>query len=188
MSGILARAAWLCGLVLVAGCPTLHRPYPVETVGMGELDWAPIHVAGYTRGKMIMYDPARIDCSVGYNRFDSELQQAITVYFYPRSGDEAAQFAAEKDRVLEVHRGGKHVSDKRVDLVKDGQTYSALVATFEYEDTLNDARQLVSSQLVLIPLTTRLVKVRSTAPLAQAALAESGMLTLLDGVKWANLE
>jgi len=161
---------------------------PIEAVGMGELASYPIHVAGYTRGKMLMYDAVRIDCSIAYERSDSDLQQAITLYLYPRSTDETAQFAAEKELVLGVHPAGKHVSDERMELLKDGQAYPAHVATFEFEDTMNGRMQALSSQLVLITLPTRWVKVRSTAPLAQSEIAERGMLDLLDKLQWAILK
>ena len=64
-------------------------------------------------------------------------------------------------------------------------TYQARVATFTFEADFAYRRQTAFSELVLVELPTRYFKARNTAPAAQAAVAESSVLALLEKVNWA---
>ncbi len=64
--------------------------------------------------------------------------------------------------------------------------YATRVATFRYDEVFAGREQTVFSELLLIELPRRrLLKVRSTAPLAQAAVAEGSLLDLMERLDWA---
>lgn len=190
VSSGLARLGACCSLLLLAGCPSLDRApeptFPREMADVGESPLFPKQAADYTRGKMLMYEPTVVNLSIAYDRFDSELQNAVTLYFYPRRQECLAEFESAKRGLTRAHPGASLVSEKSVELEKGGKTHRGLMATFEYQDVLAFVRQTVSSQLLVVELPRRFFKVRSTAPQRQGALAEAEMLELLEQVAWDN--
>ena len=160
--------------------------YPAEISGIGDTPNFPLEVAGYRRGNMLMYAPGMTDISFEYSRFDSALQNSVTVYFYPRVKPLIDEFAGVKQAVLQTHPGGTISSEKNVDLVKDGKTYHGMMASFRFRDVFSGTAQNLSSQVTVVEQASRFVKVRSTSPVAHSASAESGVSHLLDGVAWGE--
>lgn len=176
---------------LVAGCPAFLASYtqssfPAEVRDLPDLDRFPVEVAGYRRGEIIAYAPGLSSFSVAYNRYDDQLQNAVTLYFGPRLKDTAAQLLDEKTAVVNAHLGSRVVSERILTLRKDGRPYEATLFTFEYTDSFAGRLQTVRSFLLVTFTTQRRVKVRSTAPIAQRARAERSLLLFLEGVSWAE--
>lgn len=177
-------------LVTVSGCQTTQvaQPppgYPAEITGIGESRNFPSHVGPYVRGKLIMYAPGMTDHSVGYDRYDGMVRNAVTLYFYPAFAPIPQQYAAEKQEILRAHAKSALVTEKNVVLSKGGASYTARVAVFQFDEVFAGQYQRLSSELILIELPSHLFKVRSTAPLDQVEAAEASMFTLLESVNWA---
>ena len=189
-AGVLLGAA----VLVLAGCfATDPAPrgdahtaaaYPEVVEGFGRYDKFPPEVAGYRRGRALTYAPGLVDYSVGYNRRDDVVDSAVTLYFYPRMNDTASQLRGEEQEVLQMHRAVRVVSRKTITLMRNGAPYEAHVTSFEYDENFAGTVQPVASQLLVVFRSLGVFKVRSTAPLAQAAIAEDAMLRLLDGVAW----
>ena len=176
--------------VLLAGCPATNptRPnsnYPSEVTNFAEFERFPAKASGYRRGKVTAYAPALADYSVAYDAFGSVLQNAVTLYFYPRMIDTAAQLSAEKAEVAKAHPGARVISERTLTLQQASRAYEATVVTFAYASNFEGRWQDVSSQLVVVFLPQGTFKVRSTAPIAQGALAENALRQLLAEVSWA---
>ena len=174
-------------VALLSGCVATapvkpEGSYPSRIADFGQYERFPAAVAGYRRGVVTAYAPALLDYSVAYDRYDEQLQNAITLYFYPRLPGN--QLEAEQSEVTRVHRGAMVRSNKEVTLQGRGGVYNASLISFEYEDTFAGRQQHVSSQLLLVLLPTRSFKVRSTAPVGQAEVAEGAMLKVVEGVAW----
>ena len=178
----------LCAL-LVIGCAAA-RPsqpqelYPAPIKGFEQYDKFPAETSGYRRAEVTAYAPALSDYSIAYNRYDSELQNAVTLYFYRRPGNAASELPAEEQEIVRAHSAVSFVSRRSVALEAQGASYDASLVTFEYTEVFAGRRQRVSSQLVLVDRPGGLFMVRSTAPVAQAAAAERAMLQLIDSVGW----
>jgi hypothetical protein len=187
LSRALTLIAPSCALLFLAGCPTFggsrHDPL-LQALSLGDPSLFPLHAAGYAKGEVITYDPGSGNCSVAYDRFDSELQNAVTLYSCPLLRDAATELASVERAVMQAHPGARLVSEKELELIKRATPHRALVATFEFEDEFLGERQVVSSQVVVIARPRRFVKVRSTAPVAQGARAEESMLRLLEVLGW----
>ena len=115
---------------------------------------------------------------------DAELQDAVTLYFYPRMNDAAAQVAQEEAQVLQSHPGARVLDRRDLPLQRNGATYTARLATFEFEEVFAGRLQRVSSQLLVAFRALGTFKARSTAPFAQAVQAQASFLRLLEGVAW----
>lgn len=124
--------------------------------------------------------------SVAYNRYDEQLQNAVTLYFGPRSNDTGAQVLEEKAAVINAHPDSRVVSERALMHSKDGRTYAATLIAFEYTETFARRRQRVRSLLLVAFTTQRRVKVRSTAPVDQGDRAEINLVPFLDGVSWTR--
>jgi len=177
-------------VLLLAGCPATHptRPnsnYPSEITNFAESERFPTQASGYRRGKVIAYAPALADYSIAYDAFGSILQNAVTLYFYPRISDTGVQLSAEKLEIAKAHPGTRVVSERTVTLQQANRNYEATVVTFVYASNFAGRWQDVSSQLVLVFLPQSTFKVRSTAPVKQGALAENSLRQLLAEVSWA---
>ncbi len=188
-------AALLCAAgVALAGCfatgPARQggahaaTTYPEVVADFGRYDRFPPEVAGYVRQQAMAYAPGMVDYSIGYDRNDAVVNSAVTLYFYPRMNDTAAQLRSEEQEVLQRHRATRTVSSKTIQLMRNGAPYEAHVTNFEYDDVFAGRLQPLASQLLVVFRAQGVFKVRSTAPLAQAAVAEDAMLKLLDGVAW----
>lgn len=176
--------------LLLAGCPSPayvdRSQFPVEITGIGETERFPLQLGPYRRGKILIYAPGMTNFSVAYDRFDAELQNAVTLYFYPRARRMDEQFAAEKLAVLRAHPGAVLLGEKRTLVWKKGYSFEAFIASFEFDGEFALREQRMSSQLVLVALPDRSFKVRSSAPVAQTALAESSVYELLEKIDWSK--
>jgi hypothetical protein len=188
-AGALALAGGLpgCGFlgrrVTPAG-PGVPGVYPAPVEDFGRWDRFPAEAAGYRRGAVVRYAPGLVDYSIAYDRDDAEVQDAVTLYFYPRMNDAAAQVAREEAQVLQSHPGARVLDRRDVPLQRNGATYTARLVTFEYEQVFAGRLQRVSSQLLVAFRALGTFKARSTAPSAQAAQAQAAFLRLLDEVAW----
>ena len=176
---------------LVAGCPASLPPnaqssYPAEVRDFPELHRFPAEVSGYGRGEIVAYAPALAAFSVAYNRYDEQLQNAVTLYFGPRLNDTASQVLDEKSAVIDAHPDSRVISERVLTLSKDGRTYEATLIAFQYTEVFAGRSQNVRSFLLVAFTSQRRFKVRSTTPSRQAAQAESNLIRLLDGVSWAQ--
>ena len=194
VAGVRWRAAALaCAAgAMLAGClfatdparPVAAKAYPEVVDDFGRYDRFPQEVAGYARKQALTYAPGMVTYSIGYERDDPVVQSTVTLYFYPRMNDTAAQLRSEEQEVLQRHRATRVVSSRTIQLIRNGAPFEAHVTNFEYDEVFRGAMQPVASQLLVVFRAQGVFKVRSTAPLAQAAVAEDAMLKLLDGVAW----
>ena len=181
-------------LTLIAGCPSFTHinssRYPAEITGVGESAnfpaEIPVQSGQYHRGKMLMYEPEMRNYSVAYDCYDASLQNAVTLYFYSTPNSFADQFELLKQEILSAHSGSILLNERPLSLKKSGKSYPAFIASFRYEEVFAGTRQSVFSQLVFVSLPNHYFKVRSSAPLSQAANAELSMLKLVDKVNWAH--
>lgn len=179
----IAACLVLAGHFLVATGQPLPR-YPAPVPDFAQWERFPAECASYRRGPVTAYAPALANYSVGYDRYDAALQNAVTLYFYPRMKDPAAQLRAEEALVLKAHPDGRVVDRRSFTLEREGTSYDATLVTFEFSDIFAARRQSLSSQLWIMFLNSGTFKVRSTAPLDQAALSEGSVRQLLQCVAW----
>lgn len=180
----------LCAVTLLAGCPSplrvQHSGPPAEVSRAVESGRFPLQVGSYRRGKIAVYHPVVANYSIEYDRYDNVLQHAVTLYYYPRSSRMEEQFTGEKMTVLRGHPGATLTAERRLLMWKDGYSFQAFIATFEFDAMFAGRDQRLSSQLILVALPDQSFKVRSSAPVAQASAAESGTLELLEAIDWAR--
>lgn len=180
----------LCAAALLAGCPSAayvgRSPAPVAITGFVETGRFPLQLGPYRRGKIVLYEPGMTNYSIAYDRFDADLQNAVTLYFYPRARRMDEQFSAEKLAVLRAHPGAVLLGERRALVWNKGYSFEAFIASFEFDGELARREQRISSLLVLVALPDRSFKVRSSAPAAQAASAEASMFDLLEKMDWAK--
>lgn len=185
----LAAVAPLMAAAVLSGCPSpayVARPaFPVEVADVGESARFPSQVGAYRRGKIYLYAPGMTNYSIAYDRDDGGLQNAVTLYFYPRDSRMDEQFIAEKMAVLRAHPGATLLADKRTLVWKNGYSFEAFIAAFEFDGNFGRLEQRIASQLILVALPERSFKVRSSAPVAQAAAAEKGVRELLERIEWS---
>jgi hypothetical protein len=146
----------------------------------------PAECGSYRRGVVTAYAPALADYSVAYDVYDSALQSAVTLYFYPRMKDPAAQLRAEEAEVSIAHRGAHVVGRRSLVLERDGTSYKTTLVTFEYGGLFAGKQQSLNSQLWVVFLGSGTFKVRSTAPIDQAVLSEASVQKLLQCVRWSG--
>jgi hypothetical protein len=174
---------------LLVGCPSASHVtplgFPAEITGVGNSQNFPFRVAEYQRGKMYVYQPGMKHYSIAYDRFDATLQNAVTLYFYPPALPIAKQFSAEKREILRAHLGSKLIAERQAPIQKNGLSFQAYIATFEFDEIFARKQQKVFSELVLVALPNRFFKVRSSAPIAQASSSEISMFELLEKTNWA---
>jgi hypothetical protein len=180
----LACASLACSPV-VATSQSLPR-YPAPVPDFAQWEKFPAECAGYRRGVVTAYAPALTDYSVAYDRYDPTLQNAVTLYFYPRMKDPAAQLRAEEAEVTNAHRNGHVVSRRSLVLEREGASYEATLVTFEYGGLIAGKQQSLNSQLWVVFLSSGTFTVRSTAPIDQAALSEASVQQLLQCVRWTD--
>jgi hypothetical protein len=181
-------------VVLVAGLSLLgcESPvargsgYPAEIAGMPDTPGFPLQVAGYARGRMYMYEPGMKNLSIAYDRADSAVVNAVTIYFYPGTTSLDAQFELEKQQVSAVHPDAVLLDERTEEFDSKGVKHSARVAQFRLNGVFARQRQELHSELILVKFSARYTKVRSTAPFAQAATAQTQVRKLMEGVNWAH--
>ena len=132
-----------------------------------------------------MYEPGMEHHSIAYTRVDSALQNAVTIYFYPKGIEFEKQFEFEKQQIVSAHLNSKFLTEREDSFEKNGASFRGRVATFSYDENFAGKRQTVYSQVILIDLPLRFVKLRSTAPLGQDKLADVSVLGLMEVVNWA---
>lgn len=179
----LTACLFLIGHSLVATGQSFSR-YPSPVPDFAQWEKFPAECAGYRRGVVTAYAPALADYSVAYDRHDATLQSAATLFFYPRMKDPAAQLRAEEAEVLQAHPTGRVVDRRSFVLERESTSYDAKLVTFEFSGLFAAKQQLLSSQLLVVFLNTGTFKVRSTAPVDQAALSEVSLRQLLQCVAW----
>ena len=158
--------------------------YPAVVTDFPELNRFPVVVSGYRRGEVVAYAPGLSAFSVAYNRYDAQIQNAVTLYFGPRLNNTAAQLLDEKTGVINAHPDSRVVSERVLKLEKNRRTYEATLITFEYTETFAGRTQKVRSFLLVTFTPQRRVKVRNTAPIDQGDRAESNLVPFLEGVSW----
>ncbi len=141
----------VAGLLLICGSLDAASQslsgYPALVPDFAQWDKFPAECAGYKRGRIIAYAPAMADFSIAYDRRDADLQNAVTLYFYPRMKDSQAQLRAEEDEVMRVHRGGRVVDRRSISIDHQGTGTDATLITFEFTDVFAGRLQAVASQL-----------------------------------------
>ena len=165
--------------------PARESKYPAEIVGMGNSQNFPFTAAGYRRGRSYMYAPDMKDYSIAYNRFDSRLQNAVTLYFYESPHTLREQFKAEKSAIIKMHQNVTIGKESAVTFNKNGILYKGMVARFHIQGMFSNVDQPLSSELILIRTQKRFLKIRSTAPLAEGARSREQVRKLMDVVNWA---
>ena len=148
----------------------------------------PVEVAGYRRGLVYGMNLSNrggpLDASVAYDRTEADLDNTVTLFIRRQPGSIKSLLPHEKALVRQMHNGTALVSEKELSVSKNGRNYPAVVASFEYTDLFAGQRQALFSQLILVQVKDRVLKVRSTAPAAQAAAAQRYTMRLLDKVNW----
>ncbi len=184
---VLLASGALSVLLACAHLPVANQTiYPWEIAGACESKNFPFQVGKYLRDKMYTYRPGMVDVSIGYNRYDQTIQNAVTFYLYPRERSVEEQYDLEKRNIIYAHPGSTMINEKQITIQKDGANYQARIATFEYDGIFAREKQRVCSSLVLVQLPMRYFKARSSAPAGQVSIAETSMFELLERVSWAN--
>ena len=183
------RTLLICLLLLAS--PTLSHSeaaddiYPIEISDFGGDRDFPKSAAGYTRVEVVAYAAAMTNYSVGYNLYEGDIQNAVTLYLYEVDASFEQLYEFEKQQILSAHSDAIFVNESSSQLEKSGVKYAVRTANFRYTGQLAGREQPLFSQLVLIEHPSRFVKARSTAPIAQAHEAETHTAALLDAVNWA---
>lgn len=176
----------------LAGCPgpgVSPTRYPVRVDGIGDSPNYPLKAAGFERAEIMSFAPGMTDVSTAYNLLSPDIQIAATIYRSSKVGrapDMATQFQAEKKQIEHYHPGAQLLEEKSITLEKNGQTYPALKASYQYGGTFMHRPQTVYSELVYWSHGKNYLKLRSTAPIAQREKAEGKNMELLNAVNWAN--
>jgi len=160
--------------------------YPVNLTEFEQWEKFPAECPGYRRSTVMAYAPALADYSVTYQSYGSALTNAVTLYFYPRLKDSAAQIQAEVSQVLKTHQDAYVMNRRAINLEAKGKTYDATLIAFDFADPIVENKQSVSSQLLIVFLDTGTFKVRSTSPVEQAGEAEAAVRQLLQCVSWST--
>ena len=180
--------ATLVAATILAGCPTPSHvkptPFPAEVFDPEGFEEFPLSVGAYRRGRILRYAPGMSNYSVAYDRLDADLQHVVTLFYYPRASRMDEQYTAEKLGVLRAYPGAAFLSEERKLLWKDGYSFDAFFAVFEFDASLAGKDQRIRSWLILAALPDRSFKVRSSAPAAQASAADIGTLELLERLPW----
>jgi hypothetical protein len=143
-----------------------------------------VEVAGYRRGLVYGMNRGPLDASVAYDRTEADLDNTVTLFIRRQPGSIKSLLPHEKALVRQMHNGTALLSEKEISVSKNGRNYPAVVASFEYTDLFAGQRQALFSQLILVQVKDRVLKVRSTAPAAQAVAAQRNTMRLLDRVNW----
>jgi hypothetical protein len=151
-----------------------------------EFDRFPAQAAGYTRGEVVEYAPSMAMYSIAYNRFDNEVQSAVTIYIKPKTPDVAQQIQGEESAITAAHVGARVTSRESIVIKQGDASFEATVIRFEFEDVFARNRQAVSSLLLLSFQPDATFKVRATAPAGQSQDAEHAMLKLLENIRWRS--
>jgi hypothetical protein len=184
----LIRFLLLSCCVLLVACPgptAKRQQYPAEMTGVGDTTTFPLAAAGYRRGKMFIYRPDKLDFSVAYDAYDPSFQNATTFFFYAEASEGELQFEREQQQIARAHPGASLLQATTTTFEKNGRTYSGRVAQYRFNAVFAGQQQDVFSELILIKLPDRYVKVRSTAPISQGPIAQINVRKLMEAVNWA---
>jgi hypothetical protein len=162
-----------------------RQQHPAELTGIGDTATFPLTAAGYRRGKMFMYQSDNLDMSVAYDAFYPSFQNAATFFFYAETSEMDLQFEREKQQISGAHQGSALLREMEASFEKNGITHLGRVAQYRYNGVFAHQQQEVFSELILVKLPDRYVKIRSTAPLSQASLAQTNVRKLMETVNWA---
>ena len=186
MRSLLLACCLLASLSASAGTPAQPQAYPAEVRYVEESANFPLSVAGYKRGRFVMYAPNMADYSIGYNLNDASLLTAATLYFYSGAADLSAQFESEKRQIFNAHPDAALLSEGSTTFDKDGKSFPARVATFRFDGEMAQKQQTLFSEIILVQLPIKYFKVRSTAPFALAKRAQPKVRELLGAVNWLS--
>ena len=172
---------------LVAGAAAQSDGDPNNVSDFGHFDSFPAVVDDYARISVHAFAPDMSDFSIGYNSSGAGVISAVTLYFYPRRLDRAAQARDEERQVLQAHPGGRVVGRRSVTLTHGTQAREATLVTYAFDGDFAGIRQSLASQQLLVFRDKGIFMVRSTAPQAQGEAAERAMLALVQRVDWESV-
>jgi hypothetical protein len=153
---------------------------------MGESPGFPSQAAGFSRGDTVAYEPGMDDISVGYNLFTPSAQQAVTFYFYPKTSLLQKQIESEKKMVERFQEEAVVLSQSQQMMSRDKLTFQAYTVNYRVKGIILNRKQPLFSQLILIELPERYVKVRSTCPIEQADAANGRLRELMGQIDWTK--
>jgi hypothetical protein len=176
-------------VALLSGCMLAvpHRAATEWPVGANKpinSDGFPAQVAEYRRGKITAFTPEATSFAVPYDRYDAQLQNAVTLFFGPKADDVAGQIRAEIAAVIKDRPDHRVISEQTLTIEKTGRVFDAKLIEFEYTSLFAGRNQKVLSFLLIAFTDNKRFKVRSTAPVEQGDLAIKELRRLLDSVSW----
>jgi len=177
------------GIAFLSGCQTPGErkvSYPTVIARSGDSQGFPRQAAGFSRGNTVSYEPGMKNTSVGYNFFTPSAQQAVTFYFYPKSQPFAQQIDSEKKMIEQVQEEATVLNETEQAINRGKRTFQSHTVNYQIKGIILGKKQVLYSQLLLIELPERYVKVRSTSPLAQADKANRRLLDLLEQIDWTK--
>jgi hypothetical protein len=187
--------AVLAGLILivVAGCqPSVNITQEIRLVDIRgnalENDYPPV-VSGYERGPVLAYEQGMENFSVTYKYDTAEAVMLATVYEYQKRETPrpfAQQFRSEQAAVVLRYPDAKLLSQKKTSFRHKGKSYKVHKATYSYSTDFFEKVEPVYAELWLIDRGTHWVKLRSTTPIANRALAAKKNRQLMNLVNWAD--
>jgi hypothetical protein len=179
-------AATLAGGCLPESVQTSSGSQAVQFTGSAA-DY-PIDAAGYKRVSVTEYAPDKTDMSVGYTLISGQTRIISTIYIYrkPDGLSLDAHYEQYRDGIIKAHPSATLMSEEAVVLRKNGKEYPARKAVYKIEDVFGNTYQELYSLLVLWEHDGQFGKLRTTAPIAQADVAEQKSMELLDKVNWLN--
>ena len=172
-------------LAAPSGALAQRQQYPVELTSIRDTKTFPVIAAGYGRGKMVIYQPDRLNFSVAYDAIEPNHKNSVTIFFYAETAAMELQFEREKKQITGAHEGTTLLHENTVSFNKNGSSFSGYVAQYRYNGVFAQQQQELFSELILIKLSDRYVKVRSTTPSSQASIAQTNTRKLLDVINWA---
>jgi|GEM_PF-5189395 len=186
--------AAMAAAIILGGCPGDMSGMRPLSEGAGNVPFTgdpvdyPLEAAGYKRVGVTEYSPGKTDMSVAYNYEHGEIRIVSTVYIYrkPPGLDLATHYEQYKAMVPQAHPEATFVSERMRTLHKGSKEYRAREAVFTIEDVFGNTYQPLYSLLIMWEHDSQFGKLRTTAPIANAAIAEQKSLELLEAVNWLH--
>ncbi|HZR82932.1 MAG TPA: hypothetical protein VFD92_17685 [Candidatus Binatia bacterium] len=160
----------------------------------------PTQAAGFSREKVIRYDRAGDDVSVGYNFAAPTCAVAATVYvtaasyFDPAANDAGSPqetreaflrryFEANKVEIARHHSGARLLSEGAAS-IQNPVARTGWKAAFAYTELFAQAERPLESQLYVFALGRWLIKYRETYPVACADEGRRRVADLMSALAW----
>jgi hypothetical protein len=182
------RALFPALFLLLAGCPTTpagpRDGEVVEFVGVGESSNFPMSAAGFTRGRMFTVPSDRTNFTVEYDAPD----RMHAVAFLVEHDTTAMELRLERDKrqITDLNPGAALLVETDETFEDAGITHRGKVVRYRISASPSGGLPEAFSELVLIQLPDRYVRVRSTAPTARATEAQAALRELMHAVHWAQ--